>query len=567
MLGKLNSRHVTLLGILASVSCLAYFYMLDRVVFSSRLFVPIFALLLTVYDVRTAWLTVLVCIVAALWKRSEPVLKMIDFLAEHPSKMAILYALMLAIGALGVYHNDAFSMDEYAAVFQSKVFAAGHIYAHVPAGLIDWLVVPGFNGSFLFASRLTGYVIEGYQPGFALLLAAFEFLHAPWLCNPVLSGIAVYLIYMISVALSQDRRVGGWAMLFAISSSSLAAYGISYYSMQAHLVANLAFAYLLIAPTQRRAFCAGLIGSLALILHNPFPHALFAAPWVIYLIFDGRKRGYVFPLIAGYIPGVCAAIGWFALRAWILPVTHSVGGVTGVGGGVFVFPDMDTLNLRAASTAKMLLWGSPCIFLFAIIGLSRSRSLDGVRLLGASAATTFLGYFCVQLDQGHGWGYRYFHSAYGAIPVLAAMAMRPRGGAMFDGLVPFAGAATFLGLVVLLPFQMAQIESVVRRHAAQIPALKRPGANIVFIKPTGGFYMGDLIQFDPFLRGGDLLLVSHGDLLDTKLVTTNWPAAKKIGSGPRLAHWFLGTEEMHPGVTLRQSFDEKTHTELREAAP
>src|SRR5258708_28116678 len=32
---------------------------------------------------------------------------------------------------------------------------------------------------------------------------------------------------------------------------------------------------------------------------------------------------------------------------------------------------------------------------------------------------TFCAYFFVSLDQGHGWGYRYFHGAFGVIPILA----------------------------------------------------------------------------------------------------------------------------------------------------
>ena len=54
-----------------------------------------------------------------------------------------------------------------------------------------------------------------------------------------------------------------------------------YYSMQAHLTANLLFVWLLLKPTPYRAFGAGVVGSLALVLHNPFPHMLFAAPWII----------------------------------------------------------------------------------------------------------------------------------------------------------------------------------------------------------------------------------------------------------------------------------------------
>jgi len=39
-------------------------------------------------------------------------------------------------------------MDEYAAVFQAKIFAAGRLTAQLPPSIVDWLIPPGFNGRF-----------------------------------------------------------------------------------------------------------------------------------------------------------------------------------------------------------------------------------------------------------------------------------------------------------------------------------------------------------------------------------------------------------------------------------
>ena len=105
-------------------------------------------------------------------------------------------------------------------------------------------------------------------------------------CNPLISALALYLIYSITLKISDDRSTAGWSLLFAVSSSAFIAYGASFYSMQAHLAANLLFASLLFKVTPKRAFAAGLVGSLALLLHNPMPHALFAAPWLVALARD-----------------------------------------------------------------------------------------------------------------------------------------------------------------------------------------------------------------------------------------------------------------------------------------
>ena len=168
---------------------------------------------------------------------------------------------VIALGAVRVYHNYPFSMDEYAAVFQAKVFALGRnlLCATAAADHTDWLVVSGFNGSFLVASPETGRAIEHYWPGFALLLAPFEFLRVPWLCNASVAGLAIFLIYWITKEVTGDRQAAGWAMLFTVASGVFMADALSYYSMQAHLTANLLFTALIMKPTRGRALCAGLV--------------------------------------------------------------------------------------------------------------------------------------------------------------------------------------------------------------------------------------------------------------------------------------------------------------------
>ena len=272
---SLAERHLNWVAISLSTMCLAYFYALDRYLFSSAHFSPIFRLLLDVYDSRTAWLALTICVLAAVWSRPGPIWRLVDFFGNHPYSVALASVMMMGLGTILIYHDYPLSMDEYAAVFQAKIFASGRLVAQLPRNLVDWLVVSGFNGSFLVASPESGRAIGHYWPGFSALLAPFEFLNAPWLCNPTLAGLAIVLIYRITFEISGDRRAAGWALLFTVASGGFVANALSYYSMQAHLTANLLFAALLLKPTHRRALGAGLVGSLALILHNPVPHALF----------------------------------------------------------------------------------------------------------------------------------------------------------------------------------------------------------------------------------------------------------------------------------------------------
>jgi hypothetical protein len=533
---------IVVLGVLLTTIVLAYFYAADHYFFSTRRMTPIFKYLLMAHDSNTAWLTLGVCIVAAFWRNPMPLLKVIDFAGLHVTAVVTATVALVGLGAVFIYHNNAFSMDEYAAVFQAKIFAAGRLTALLPPSVVNWLIPPGFNGAFLVASRTTGHAMEAYWPGFSLILAPFEFLGIPWMCNASLAALAILLVHRITLDITNDRRAAGWAVLFTLASGAFAAYAISYYSMQAHLTVNLLFVWLLLKPTPYRAFGAGVVGSLALVLHNPFPHVLFAAPWVIAFARSKDQRRSLFALILGYLPlTILMGAGWLYLREFVTSGDSGFNVISNNLHAVFRLPDKSMIDIHVAEIVKMWIWAVPCLFLLAVLGRLRRSDDQHVRLLTQSAVLTFVGYVFFIFDQGHGWGYRYFHSAWGVVPILAACAMTARPGSN-DRLAAFAGAAAILNLVLVVPVQMMQINGIVTRHSAQLPPPRRPGNNVYFVR-DGGFYRADLIQSDPLLRADDLILFSAGDVLDAELVRQNWPTAVLVGRGVGVEEWNLGPKD------------------------
>jgi hypothetical protein len=97
-----------------------------------------------------------------------------------------------------------------------------------------------------------------------------------------------------------------------------------------------------------------------------------------------------------------------------------------------------------------------------------------------------------------------------------------------------------LSLLIIVPFQLYEIHQVISRQLTQIEVSRRPGNNIFFIHPRDGFYVADMVQFDPEMRNQDLLLVSRGAILDTQLIKLNWPSAVKLDGTPAADHWYLG---------------------------
>jgi hypothetical protein len=550
---KWTDSRVILFSILSCAICLAYFQTLDLMGFSTSNFRPIFRYLLAVDDSHTCWFVAAISIAAACWRFPGPVLRMVDACAMHPLRVASATVVMLALGAVFIYQRYPLAMDEYAAVFQSRIFAHGRIVALLPPSVVDWLVMPSFNGAFLIASRESGRTISQYWPGFALLLAPFQLLSVPWLCNPLLAGLAIYLMYSITLEITGDRRSAAWAMLFGLASSAFIANAISFYSMQAHLTLNLLFVRLLLKPTASRAFAAGAVGSLALVLHNPVPHTLFAIPWILALVLCPEQRRSFVALIAGYLPGIIVlGYGWLYLRTTITGEASAAYVMSGTANGVLTIPDLAVINMRIAGLAKMCVWAVPGLYVLALAGRLEHGRERAVRLLSHSAVVTFCGYLLVVLDQGHGWGYRYFHSAFGAVPILAGCAMTGKAES-HSRLVTFAGATAALSLLVLIPIQMTQIHGFIAGHLAQIPSPLTPGNHVYFLQPGGPGYLADMAQIDPFLRDPDLLLSSRGRSSDAELIRQNWPYAVKVHGVPWwVDEWYLGPQEQRrstPGTS------------------
>lgn len=451
-------------------------------------------------------------------------------LGRSPWKVAMAAGAAMALAARFAYHAHPLSMDEYAVWFQSRVFATGSLAGAFPPAWLDRLVPLPFQDYFLIVSRATGEVASVYWPGFALLMTPFALAGAQWLCNPVLAALTLVATARVcAIVFPEDEGVAGWAMLFCLASPAFVALGISYYAMTALLLANLLFAWAFLVPTPRRLFLAGVAGSAALVMHNPVPHLLFAAPWLAWFLYRRPAARDVLALAAGYAPlTLLLGVGWSVFKAHLAagnagsaaaaPVPGLADAVATQLAAAFSAPSPAILWMRLAGTIKLWVWAVPGLLVLAVMGYAQRRESVPVRLLGASAALTFAGYFFVPYDQGHGWGYRYFHSAWGVLPILAAAAVarrtRPPGPPSRWSLPGLAGAFALAGLLVLVPLQLRNIDEFIAAILAQVPQAPAERAGVAFLYPGKGFYLMDLVQNDPFLREPMLRMVGQGPEAD-----------------------------------------------------
>jgi hypothetical protein len=287
---------------------------------------------------------------------------------------------------------------------------------------------------------------------------------------------------------------------------------------------------------------AGLVGSVALSLHNPVPHLLFAAPWVIWIV--ARPDGWrmLAWLCLGYLP-LCLVLG----LGWFLFSDHLIheGAATAlqvdpVGRlrshlSVFTWPAFPILLARLIGVVKVWIWAVPGIVILAVAGAGRVSRCVPLRLFALSALLTLVGYLFVPVDQGHGWGFRYFHSAWIALPLLATAAMfRPRGATspplpFGDGATRrFVAASVLLCLAIGVGYRVVQMQAFVAEHLAQLPHYAGTERQVVVVDAQHSFYGADLVQNDPWLRGDVVRLYSHDAAEDAAVIARHFPGFHRV---------------------------------------
>lgn len=509
----------------------------------------IFWYLLKVLDPIANILLLFVTVAAYALRRHQPWSKPIEWVGAHPGAIATGLFPLLCLASLYAYHSHPLSMDEYSALFQAEVFAAGKLSGTLPPDLLDRLIPAGFQNIFLSTSHSSGNVAATYWPGFSMLLAPFAWLGVPWAANPAIGALSVLAIHRLAREVTGSRDAAGWAVLFTLASPAFIVNCASFYSMPAHLLLNVLYALLLLKVTVVRALAAGLVGSLALTLHNPLPHILFAAPFIAWL---AARRGSLSALVvlgATYAAaGGTIGFGWkLFLGGFAVTAASTNSAPTQAPGAfallfdslsIFVLPSTATLSQRIAGLTKLWTWAASGLVVLAAWGYWLARERTPVRLLAAAVALTFLGYVAVPFDQGHGWGNRYMHSAWFVLPIFAAVAAAEDNPSAAE-LRGMAAWGIILSLLLANALRLVQVEGFIGRHLAQVPPLTRTAAahEVIFVDTRNGFYSVDLIQNDPFLRAPRIVMVKRTAESVDAMMAARFPGHARSAAGPWGEQW------------------------------
>jgi hypothetical protein len=433
---------------------------------------------------------------------------------------ALVGVVALALWPLAL-HATTFSMDEFAAVFQARLLATGRVFGEIPALWRPF--ARDIEPLFVSITEDGSHWVATYTPGYALLRAPFEALGAGWLLNPLLGAAAVLLVAHLARVLwpGADERRWSWtaAALLAVSPQLLLT-SASAYAMPAHLALNLAWLALYLRRTPRATVALGPVGALALALHNPFPHALFVAPFLLRLLRE-RRWGTLAYLGTVYAATSVAILGWLrmigrhdAAAAAAQAAERAAAGLPAVvagGGGLasaFAIPAPFHLFTLALSWVLLLTWHTPACVVGWVAAARRPLALPTVlrdAALGVGLTLCFYAFY--PFDQGNGWGYRYAYGQIGSLVLLATFGLR----AAADGYGQRATARLVAVSLVLtaalqLPLRALQVEATVRPMVRALAYVQALPAGAVTVPVDSLWYGVDLLRNDPLLRARPVVM-------------------------------------------------------------
>ena len=411
----------------------------------------------------------------------------------HLALLAIAIALVGIASTHWVMHDLLFSMDEFTVDFQARMFAHGDLAAQVPW---PWRSIgPALTPTFVNFDAGNGTWRSMYLPVYAALKTPFVIIGAGELLNPLLTGASVLALGLAARRIWPDERARPWiaVALLATSSEVILTSG-SGYTMPAHLLANLLWLWLYLRGDRWSWALALLVGGLALGLHNPFPHALFVAPFLVRLLRE-RRWGR---LTSGVLAYAVASACWLA---FLLQARSNVEGRGETLATLFAWPGGRTLLLHLTNLTLLFTWHAPVLGILALIVVLRPwRSHAVIVDLAIGVGITLIFFSFFPSTQGHGWGYRYAFQVLGSLALIAAEGVPAMARAIGASRTrAWMATGLTLAVVVQLPLRLLQAERFVRPFAAGASYVRSRPEPIVIVHASGLWYGDDLIRNDPYL--------------------------------------------------------------------
>ncbi|HEY6930794.1 MAG TPA: hypothetical protein VJA66_14030 [Thermoanaerobaculia bacterium] len=413
----------------------------------------------------------------------------------RPWAVLLLAAAVVLLAGLGEnvwLKNYPFAMDEYAPTFQAEIFAKGQWAARLPEVWRPFLFA--LSPIFILVDRGRGTWSQAYFPVYAAIRSLFLLAGLERWTNPVLAGMTIVALAAVARILWPAPKGFFLAPVALLACSpQFLVNSMTAYSMPAHLLFNLVWLGLWLRKDRVGTAVAPWIGFLAVGLHNPLPHLLFAAPFLLRELLR-RKWKLLSYVMAVYGAGV---IFWW----WLLQRVHPLLQGSGILSQFSVPARPGEWLMQLMHGTLLFSWLTPAAVLFFVAGVASWRRLpEAGKDLVWGVLLTFAFYVLYPRGQGHGWGYRYVYGVLGNVVLVAAYGLETLAAAAFFRRRILLVASAALSLFVSLPLRGREIREVMApfiRASEFIATLK---GRVVLIDVRTVWYVQDLVRNDPFLR-------------------------------------------------------------------
>lgn len=431
------------------------------------------------------------------WARWSGLLKF----RHLPVIVAVGILVATSIGRFAVYQNFDLCIDECLNDFEVRILDQHHLVATLPQKWRDYqnaLKVPyeNYNPS-------KGYWASGFLPGFAGLDYIFSQFDLSWALSPTLAALSIVLLASVARRTFPENPMlaGNLAVLLLAFSPQFLAMALTKFAWTAHLCGTLLWVWLFIHPNRLLFLLTPILGALLIGLHQPHVHPLVAAPFVLRLMYTHQWRNFCW-FVAWYLVG---AGGWYQVFTLLRPPAFAGGSDLNnllPAAGPSIIPVLLSLIFAVFHATTLLAWTTPLLIPFIGMFLFTWKQQPSVVRDGFLAVClTFLFYLFFPHPQGHGWGFRYLHSAYGLLALAAsggALMFWREGGNSQVSKALLAGV--IFSLVVQVPYRIYEMRTMVRPLALTWNYISRQPYDFVIIKTSDFWYSWDLIRNDPWLQ-------------------------------------------------------------------
>lgn len=421
---------------------------------------------------------------------------------------AITVAVVVLVGRQLILLDYDMSRDEQMATFDAAIFRSGQLAAMLSE---PWPHQAGaLNTDFMLPVADRSAWVSGYLPINAAIRGIFDLVGASQLVGPLAVAVGALALDACVTKIWPDQGAYRWiALLLYLGSGQVLVNGMTTYAMSLHLTLNLVWLSLFL---ERRTSCdvaALIVGFMAVGLHQPLFHPMFAAPILATLLLtkDWQRAAFYFFAYAmfgafwAYWPSVTIELTGMPLpgdqQSYLTRLQSALDNGRPAG-----------LLEMIANLLRFVTWQHLLLLPLLILGLRGAfrsalfASFATGIILTIAVMTIILPY------QGHGFGYRYLHGLIGSAILLAVHGW-DRIGASRDRWTSLFKRTSIGTFVLLIPAQLYFANAFYAPYARASHALDKLDSDYVVISGDAAPFAVDLVINEPFLQNRPIRLVEE----------------------------------------------------------